>query len=117
MRASTYRRPSMAKFMIKASYTSAGLHGLMKAGGTSRVSAVEKAVAGVGGRVESFYFAFGGDDVYVIVDGPDNAGAMAMAMAIGSSDAISNYETVVLLSPAEVDQAVNVSVDYVPPGS
>jgi len=107
----------MAKFMIKASYTSAGLQGVMKAGGSSRVSAVEKAVAGIGGTIESFYIAFGDDDVYVIVDGPDNAGATAMAMAVGSSDAISKYETVVLMSPAEVDQAVHMTVDYAPPGS
>ena len=107
----------MAKFLIKASYTSDGLKGLMKAGGTSRVNAVEKALAGVGGSIESFYFAFGTDDVYVVVDGPDNAGAMAVAAKIGSSDAIRDYETVVLLTPAEVDQAMNVTVDYAPPGS
>jgi uncharacterized protein with GYD domain len=107
----------MAKFLIKASYSADGLKGLMKAGGTSRVNAIEKALAGVGGSIESFYFAFGGDDVYVVVDGPDNAGAMAMAAAIGSGGAIRDYETVVLLTPAEVDQAMNMTVDYVPPGS
>jgi uncharacterized protein with GYD domain len=107
----------MAKFLIKASYTSDGLKGLMKSGGTSRVNAVEKALSGVGGSIESFYFAFGTDDVYVVVDGPDNAGAMAMAAAIGSSSAIRDYETVVLLTPAEVDQAMQSTIDYVPPGS
>jgi len=107
----------MAKFLIKASYTPEGLKGLMKAGGTSRVNAIEKALSGVGGTIESFYFAFGADDVYVVIDGPDNAGATAMAAAIGSSSAISKYETVVLLTPAEVDQAMGTTVDYVPPGS
>jgi uncharacterized protein with GYD domain len=107
----------MAKYLIKASYTGEGLQGLMKAGGSSRVSAVEKALAGVGGTIESFYFAFGADDAYVIVDGPDNVGAMAMAATIGGSPAIGSYETVVLLTPAEVDQAMSVSVDYAPPGT
>ena len=107
----------MAKYLIKASYTAEGLQGLMKAGGTSRVSAIEKALAGVGGSVESFYFAFGTDDVYVIADGIDNVGAMSLAAAVNSSAAISSYETVVLLSPAEVDKAMNVSVDYAPPGA
>lgn len=107
----------MGKYLIKASYTSEGLKGLMKAGGTSRVSAIEKALAGVGGTLESFYFAFGEDDVYVVVDGPDNAGAMAMAATIGSSGALSSYETVVLLTPAEVDKALAATVDYAPPGS
>ena len=77
----------MGKYLIKASYSAEGMKGLMKAGGTSRVKAVEKALSQVGGSIESFYFAFGADDVYVTVDGPDHAGAMAMAVAIGSSGA------------------------------
>ena len=107
----------MAKYLIKASYTADGLKGVMKAGGTSRVKAVQHAVEGVGGSLESFYFAFGGIDVYVTVDVPDNTAAIAMAAAVGSSGAIESYETVVLLSPSEVDKAMNLAVDYAPPGS
>lgn len=107
----------MAKYMIKASYSADGLKGVMKAGGTSRVTAVERAIQGVGGSLESFYFAFGGDDVYVIADVPDNAAAMAIAATVGSSGAIESYETVVLLTPSEVDKAMDVTVDYAPPGS
>lgn len=107
----------MGKYLIKASYSADGIKGVMKAGGTSRVKAVEHAVEGVGGSLESFYFAFGGDDVYVTVDVPDNTAAIAMAAAVGSTGAIESYETVVLLSPSEVDNAMNVAVDYAPPGS
>ena len=107
----------MAKYLIKASYTADGLKGVMKAGGTGRVKAVQHAVEGVGGSLESFYFAFGGVDVYVTVDVPDNTAAIAMAAAVGSSGAIESYETVVLLSPSEVDKAMNLAVDYAPPGS
>jgi uncharacterized protein with GYD domain len=107
----------MAKYLIKASYSADGLKGVMKAGGSSRVKAVETALAGVGGSLDSFYFAFGGDDVYLVVDVPDHAAAIAMAGAVGTSGGISRYETVVLLSPSEVDQAMNLAVDYAPPGS
>ena len=107
----------MGKYLIKASYSTDGIKGVMKAGGSSRVKAVEHAVQGVGGSLESFYFAFGGDDVYVTVDVPDNTAAIAIAAAVGSSGAIDSYETVVLLSPSEVDEAMNVAVDYAPPGS
>lgn len=107
----------MAKYLLKVSYSVEGMKGVMKAGGTSRVKAVERAVAGVGGSLESFYFAFGGDDVYVIVDVPTHAAAVAMAAAVSTSGAVSSYETVVLLSPSEVDEAMNVNVDYAPPGS
>ena len=107
----------MAKYLLKVSYSMDGIKGVMKAGGTSRVTAVEKALAGVGGSLESFYFAFGSDDVYAIADVPSHTAAMAMAATIGGSGAISSYETVVLLSPADVDDAMKVAVDYAPPGS
>ena len=107
----------MAKYLLKVSYSVDGLKGVMKEGGTSRVKAVERALAGVGGSLESFYFAFGGDDVYVIVDVPGHTEAAAIAATVGSSGAISSYETVVLLSPAEVDEAMKMAVDYAPPGS
>lgn len=108
---------AMAKYLLKVSYSVDGVKGVMKEGGTSRVKAVERALAGVGGSLESFYFAFGRDDVYVIVDVPDHAAALAMAAAVASSGAIDSYETVVLLSPSEVDKAMKVAVDYTPPGA
>lgn len=107
----------MGKYLLKVSYTPEGLKGVIKDGGSGRVAAVEKALAGVGGSVESFYFAFGTDDVYVIADVPDNATAMAMGATIASSGAISSYETVVLLSPAEVDKAMQTTISYRPPGA
>jgi uncharacterized protein with GYD domain len=107
----------MSKYLLKVSYSAEGLKGVMEAGGTSRVKAVESAVAGVGGSLESFYFAFGPDDVYVIVDAPTHAAAVAMAAAVSTSGAVSSYETVVLLSPSEVDEAMDLTVDYAPPGS
>jgi uncharacterized protein with GYD domain len=107
----------MAKYLIKASYSTEGIKGLLKEGGSGRVSAVEKALQGLGGTVESFYFAFGGHDVYLIVDLPDNASAAAVAATVTSSGALSSYETVVLLTPSEVDGAMKKAVTYRPPGA
>jgi uncharacterized protein with GYD domain len=107
----------MGKYLLKVSYTPNGIKGVMKDGGTARVAAVEKMLAGAGGSLESFYFAFGSDDVYVTADVPDNATAMAMAATIASSGAISSYETVVLLTPAEVDTAMQATVAYQAPGT
>jgi uncharacterized protein with GYD domain len=115
-RALNTEEATMAKYLLKVSYSADGLRGVMKEGGTNRVRAVEKALAGVGGSLESFYFAFGQDDVYVIADVPDHTSAMAMAATVGSSGAIDSYETVVLLSPSEVDKAMELTVDYAPPG-
>ena len=107
----------MAKYLLKVSYSPEGIKVVMKEGGTSRATTIEKILASVGGSLESFYFAFGTDDVYVIAEVPDQATAMAVAAAVGSSGAISSYETVVLVEPSEVDAAMNISVGYRAPGT
>jgi uncharacterized protein with GYD domain len=72
-------------------------------------------VEGLGGSQEAFYFAFGDDDVYVIVDMPDNASAAAISMVVNASGAV-QIEMVPLLTPEEADEAAKKSVDYRPPG-
>ena len=106
----------MSKYMIKASYSTEGIKGVLKEGGTGRVNAVRQLAEGVGGTVDAFYFAFGGCDVIVIVDLPDNASAAAIAAAVGSTGSLSNYETVVLMTPEEMDQATKKAVNYRKPG-
>lgn len=106
----------MAKFLWQASYTSQGVKGLLKDGGTVRRNAVEKMVQGMGGTLESFYYAFGDDDVYVVADLPDNETAAAVSLTIASTGAV-NIKTRVLLTPEEIDRATHVSVDYRPPGA
>lgn len=108
---------TVAKYLFKASYTPEGIKGVMKEGGSSRVNAVEKTVASLGGTLESFYFAFGATDVFVTVDLPDHATAVAFAAAVGSTGSLSTTETVVLLTPGEIDAAIHKSVDYRAPGS
>ena len=60
------------RFLFEASYTLDGVKGVQSAGGTSRRDAVAQVAESVGGQLESFYFAFGDRDAYVIVDLPDH---------------------------------------------
>ena len=106
----------MAKFLVKASYTAEGAKGVQGAGGTSRRDAVAKMAEGLGGSLESFYFAFGDTDAYVVLDLPDNQTAVAASIAVNTSGGASS-EVVVLLTPEDVDAAARLSVDYRPPGS
>jgi uncharacterized protein with GYD domain len=106
----------MPKYLIEASYTQEGVKGVQSAGGTSRRDAVAALAEGVGGKLESFYFAFGESDAYVIVDLPDNETAAAVALGVNSAGGV-EARTVVLLTPEEVDAAAKRSVDYRPPGS
>lgn len=39
-------------------------------GGSDRVAAAREAIEGLGGKIDSFYFAFGETDVYVVADYP-----------------------------------------------
>ena len=106
----------MPKFLITGSYTQAGIKGAIAEGGSSRRAAVEKLAASVGGSLESFYFAFGENDFYVIADLPSNEAAAAVAMTVAASGAASP-RTIVLLDPADVDAATKLSPSYRAPGS
>src|SRR5205823_12948392 len=68
---------AMAKYLLKASYTAEGAKGVLKDGGTKRREAAQKAIESVGGSVDAFYFAFGSNDAYVLIDMPDYASAAA----------------------------------------
>jgi uncharacterized protein with GYD domain len=106
----------MPKYLITANYTAEGVKGLQSAGGSSRVDAVKAALDSVGGSLESFHFAFGDADAYVIADVPDNQSAAAVALAVNSSGAAVT-KTIVLLTPEEVDAAAQQSVGYRAPGN
>ena len=105
----------MAKYLVEAHYTAEGAKGLAREGGTGRRAAAAKAVEGLGGKVESFYYAFGDVDAYVIFDVPDNVSAAALSLAVGQSGGI-NTKTVVLITPEEMDQAGKRAVDFRPSG-
>ena len=105
----------MPKYLIEGSYSAQGAEGVRSKGGSSRRDAVAEMVSGLGGEVESFYFAFGASDVYVTVDLPDNEAAAAVALAVNAAGAVA-IKTVVLLTPEEVDAAAERSVGYRQPG-
>ena len=105
----------MPKYLVNASYTEAGLKGLLKDGGSKRREAVAQLVKGLGGTLEAFYYAFGDDDISAIMDLPDNVSATASFLVINAAGA-AKMKITVLLTPEEVDQATKTSVDYSPPG-
>jgi uncharacterized protein with GYD domain len=105
----------MPKYLFKVSYTPEGAQGITKVGGSNRRDLLAKVAQDLGGTMESFYFAFGDDDAYVTCELPDNATAASIALAVNSAGA-ANVNTVVLLTPEEVDEASHKTVDYRPPG-
>ncbi len=105
----------MPKYLIQASYVGEGLKGLLKEGGTKRRDTVTQVIESMGGKLESFYYAFGDYDVFGIAEMPDNVSSVAFSLMINASGVI-NAKTTVLLTPEEIDQATKKTVDYRPPG-
>jgi uncharacterized protein with GYD domain len=105
----------MPSYLVIGRYTSDGVKGVLKNGGTQRADAVGSAIEGLGGTMHSFHFAFGADDVFAIFDLPDNTAAAALALAVASTGLVA-VQVVVLLSPAEIDEAAQRQVSYQPPG-
>ncbi len=106
----------MARYLISGTYTAEGAKGLLAKGGTARRSAVEEMLKGLGGSVESFYFAFGGTDFFVVAEVPDAATAAAVALTVSGAGGV-RATTTVLLTPEEIDQAMAKKVGYRPPGA
>lgn len=106
----------MPKYLITGNYTVTGLEGVRSAGAKSRVDAVSTMLEAMGGRLESFHFAFGDSDVFVVAEAPDDEAAAAVALAVNSSGAVS-IRTTKLLTPEQVDEALRRTVNYQPPGS
>ena len=106
----------MSKYLFEATYTPEGVRGLKDAGAASRAKAVNDMANGLGGSLESFHFAFGDVDAYVVVDLPDDEAAAAAAFTVGASGA-TKVKTVKLLTLDEADAAIARSVNYRPPGT
>jgi|KBSMisStaDraftv2_1062788.scaffolds.fasta_scaffold1016168_2 uncharacterized protein with GYD domain len=105
----------MKKYLIKGTYNANGTKGLIQEGGSSRKITVEKMVAELGGKVESFYYAFGEADVYLVVELPDDISAAAVGLKVNATGLV-NISTTVLLSPEDIDAASKKSVTYRAPG-
>ena len=107
----------MPKYLIQGSYSQQGLKGMLKEGGSKRREAAEQIIKGTGGRLESYYYAFGSDDFVIIADLPSNVDAAALSFAVNVSGAVQSRMTV-LITPEEADEATKKmkTVKYRAPG-
>ena len=98
----------MPKYLVQGSYTDQGLKGLLKEGGSKRRAMVEQLANEMGGKLEAFYYAFCNDDL------PSNMDMAATAIVAQASGMVKSRVTV-LMTPEDVDQAVQRKVDFRPP--
>lgn len=105
----------MAKYLVQVNYVGEGIKGLLKDGGSKRRAVVEKLFNSMGGTIESFYYAFGDSDLYIIGDFPDHATVTALVLTVTATGTVT-CKTTVLLTPEEVDEAAKKTPNYSPPG-
>jgi uncharacterized protein with GYD domain len=105
----------MPRFLIVVNYSPEGSRAIKSSGGSARKAAIEKTIADLGGRLETFDFAFGSDDSYSIVDLPDHESAAALTLTVGARGA-AHARTIVLLTPEQLDRAAGKEPEYAPPG-
>ncbi|MFZ0171505.1 MAG: GYD domain-containing protein [Acidimicrobiales bacterium] len=106
----------MPKYLLHVNYTLDGVKGVLTQGGSARRAAAQAAVKSAGGKVESFHFAFGATDAYLIADLPDNVAAAALGLTVPAGGGAA-VVTTVLLTPEEIDKAAAANIKYRPPGS
>ena len=99
------------KFLISGSYTAEGAKGLLTEGGSGRKAAVQKALEGLGGKLDALYYTFGDNDVIVICDVPDVASGLALSIVANASGTV-NISSTPLISVEEVDAACKKTPNF-----
>jgi uncharacterized protein with GYD domain len=107
----------MPIIMTHATYSPAGIKGVSQDGGSKRKAVIKQMIEAAGGKLHAFYFAYGDTDVVIISEYPDNATAVSISLAVGSTGVLTSSRSIVLITPEEMDAAAKKSVAYRPPGA
>lgn len=102
---SSEREDNVPHYLIKVKYTTATVQALI-ANPEDRQKAAAAAFQAAGGKLHSFYMAFGHDDAFAIGELPDAVTAAAISMVVGGSGAVASAETVPLLTTDEAMAAM-----------
>jgi uncharacterized protein with GYD domain len=92
-------------YLIQASYSTPAIAAMVK-NPQDRAAIVRPMMKKMGGELHGLWFTFGEFDIVAIAEAPDNVSVAAIAMAIGSSGAMSAYRTTPLLTVSEATEAM-----------
>lgn len=106
----------MASYLYRLQYTKSGLEGTIKEGFAKREAFFRKTVGGLGGKTETAYWAWGEDDVLIIVNLPTADSAVALSLALGLTGSF-RVTTTPLLTAAEMDAGAKKAPAYRAPGA
>jgi uncharacterized protein with GYD domain len=106
----------VARYLWKVSYTAAGAKGLLGEGGSSRRELLRTLLESKGGTLETFDYALGEDDAYLIAEVPNVTDVMAVSLTVAAAGG-ARVTTIPLLTPEDVDAAAKQDVQYRAPGA
>ena len=90
----------MPYYLIQTAYTAEACADLVKSP-QDRLEAVGPVVERLGGKLLSFYMAFGDYDVVGVAEMPDNVSAAAFSMAVSAGGAVRAVKTTPLMTVQE----------------
>jgi uncharacterized protein with GYD domain len=105
----------MPKFLCQASYTTTGIQGIINDSATGRRADLQATVRALGGKIEALYYAFGEDDAVMILDLPSSVTAAALSLRTQGTGTV-RVRMTPLLTVEELDQALEVKMQYRAPG-
>jgi uncharacterized protein with GYD domain len=106
---------SHMKFLVRASYTQSGLQGAIKEGFAAREAYIRGLIGNLGAKIEAWYWAYGQDDVFTIIDG-DESSVLAISLAVNQSG-VAHVSLTPLLTSEQLDAARGKLPNYRGPGT
>ncbi|HKM63576.1 MAG TPA: GYD domain-containing protein [Acidisphaera sp.] len=95
----------MPHFMVRCQFTDASAKAMVGKP-QDRTGMASALCEGFGGKLNSYYFAFGDYDVIAISEFPDNTSALAASLAATSTGGFSRFETTPLMTGKEAEAAM-----------
>jgi uncharacterized protein with GYD domain len=108
----------MPKYLLLFKYSAEGAKGFLKEKAAPREAEIRKTFAPMGGKVEAFYWATGGEHSgAIVVELPDSATPAAFTMVAQATGAFDTVAWMEVLTSSELDRALPKTTAYRPPGA
>jgi uncharacterized protein with GYD domain len=108
----------VALYLFRFGYTPEAWAALMESPGDRRDMLAARLFGTFGGRLEGFWYSFGEQDGFALVELPDTVAAAAASVAVAATGSFRHLETTVLISVEEMVAAMDRAnqFEYTKPG-
>ncbi|MCV2864883.1 GYD domain-containing protein [Albidovulum sediminicola] len=108
----------MGFYLFQGRYTAASMKAMID-NPQDRKQAAAKMIEAVGGKLHHMFFAFGSEDIYALIEAPDDKAMIAGSLIVGASGAMSSGSTTKLISVEDAAESMRMAQkaagSYAPP--